>query len=372
MKVAIVGAGTAGLLCAAELCEGLPEFAKIDLIYSPNIRSIEVGESTLVKFPSVLSGCVDYSHFEDKDKLNSTTKYGVMFRNWNGDKFIPFASGAYGMHFDTKKFPEYILPKLKELYPNFSEIHKEIKDIVSLGKKVSVDGVEYDFAIDCRGFPEDYSDYYISPNVYLNAGIVVSSRDTPGTWEYTYHVAHRNGWMFGIPLKEKSGWGYLYNSDLTHRDDAFADLIDTLSDYDVRPYLPEAREFSFKNYYAKSVVNRDCNIFVNGNRALFLEPIQATSLSCYSLINEAIVDFIVEGVDYDTFKQQYYKMIEEAILFINIHYKNGSNFDSPFWNNASSKSTKLLDDYAIHNYTGWKLILDQNNQFRKRMFANFL
>ena len=65
-------------------------------------------------------------------------------------------------------------------------------------------------------------------------------------------------------------------------------------------------------------------------------------------------------------------MIEEAILFINIHYKNGSNFDSPFWNNASSKSTKLLDDYAIHNYTGWKLILDQNNQFRKRMFANFL
>ena len=50
MKVAVVGAGTAGLLSAMDFCVGLPNFAKITLIHSLSIGSLGVGESSLVIF----------------------------------------------------------------------------------------------------------------------------------------------------------------------------------------------------------------------------------------------------------------------------------------------------------------------------------
>ena len=166
MKVAIVGAGTAGLYCAVSLLESLPKFIKVDLIHSRVINPIEVGESSLVSFPHALSCGVDYVHHFDAAELGSTIKFGVQFKNWNGDPFIPFASGAYGIQFDTTKLPRFILPRLNKMYQNFSEKLKTVKEIKSLGKKVSIDGQIYDYVIDCRGYPEDYSDYIISDKVY--------------------------------------------------------------------------------------------------------------------------------------------------------------------------------------------------------------
>ena len=40
MKIAVVGAGTAGIYCAIELLEALPKFAKVDLIHSKSISTI--------------------------------------------------------------------------------------------------------------------------------------------------------------------------------------------------------------------------------------------------------------------------------------------------------------------------------------------
>ena len=55
-------------------------------------------------------------------------------------RLIPFASGSYGIQFDTTKFPQFIIPRLHEMYPNFSERVKTIKEIKSLGKKYLLDG----------------------------------------------------------------------------------------------------------------------------------------------------------------------------------------------------------------------------------------
>ena len=318
MKIAVVGAGTAGLYCSVELLESLPKFAKVDLIHSKSISPIEVGESSLISFPHALSCGVDYVHHFDSQELGSTVKYGVQFKNWNGVGLIPFASGSYGIQFDTTKFPQFVIPRLHKMYPNFSEKVRTVKKIKSLGRKVSLDGEEYDFVVDCRGYPEDYSDYIISDKVYLDSAIAIRSY-TPGDWEYTYHIAHKHGWMFGLPLQSRTGWGYLYNSKLTSQLEAQDDVARILEEYQVEFHSKDCREFSFKNYYAKSVMNEDGNIFVNGNRALFLEPIQATSLGCYGLINEMILDRI-ENDRYDN--ENYRKIMTEVIAFINLHYYN--------------------------------------------------
>ena len=367
MKVAIVGAGTAGLYCAVSLLESLPKFIKVDLIHSRVINPIEVGESSLVSFPHALSCGVDYVHHFDAAELGSTIKFGVQFKNWNGDPFIPFASGAYGIQFDTTKLPRFILPRLNKMYQNFSEKLKTVKEIKSLGKKVSIDGQIYDYVIDCRGYPEDYSDYIISDKVYLDSGIVVKSY-TPGDWEYTYHIAHEHGWMFGIPLQERTAWGYLWNSEVTSELEAQSNLVNLLGEYQIEYFSEDCRQFKFKNYYAKSIVNEDGNIFVNGNRALFLEPIQATSLGCYGIINGMIIDKILDD-KYDN--DMYHHIMDEVIKFINLHYLNGSNFDTPFWQMAS-KGAKELYDGIDPTKCNWNYILDWNPQFRQKMFDSFL
>ena len=115
-------------------------------------------------------------------------------------------------------------------------------------------------------------------------------------------------------------------------------------------------------------MNEDGNIFVNGNRALFLEPIQATSLGCYGLINEMILDRIESDV-YDN--QKYHDIMNEVIMFINLHYLRGSDYDTPFWRMATKGAEKLFDGVDPSKYN-WDYILDWNPQFRRQMFDNFI
>ena len=366
MKVAVVGAGTAGLLSAMDLCSELPKFAHVTLIHSLSINSLAVGESTLVNFPDSLTNAIDYNHVFDRKELGSSTKYGVQFKNWRGNSFVPFNGGSYGIHFDTSNLSSFVLPRLQKKYQNFRELKGVVESIVSDGQKVKIRLDEFDhtfdYVVDCRGYPENYEDYSKSPNVYLNSAIVVPSK-TKAKWEYTYHIAHKNGWMFGIPLGEKSGWGYLYNSDITGKDEALQDLEQTLSDqkntdgHFVDYDLSDVKEFSFENYYAKRIVNNDGNIFLNGNRALFFEPLQATSLGCYSFVIERVIDYIMNDVTIQQVKRGYNRLIEECLLFINLHYRGGSDFDTPFWKMATEKSNELLDQHDIETYD-WKYLID--------------
>ena len=73
--------------------------------------------------------------------------------------------------------------------------------------------------------------------------------------------------MFGIPL-QRTGWGYLWNSEVTSELEAQSNLVNLLGEYQIEYFSEDCRQFKFKNYYAKSIVNEDGNIFVNGNRAL--------------------------------------------------------------------------------------------------------
>ena len=375
MKVAVVGAGTAGLLTAVDLVSNLPDFASVTLIHSLSIGTISVGESTLSEFPTTLSKGIDYNHVFDRKELNSTTKYGVQFKNWRDSGFTPFQGGTHGIHFDTKNLPEFVLPRLHDQHENFHELHGVVESIKSKGKKavVNVDYYdhEFDYVVDCRGYPDNYEDYHRTPYVYLNSAIVIPSK-TPGDWEYTYHIAHKHGWMFGIPLNNRTTWGYLYNSDISSKDECFDNIVKVFSDKSntddrfINYDLDNIKEFKFENYCAKKIFNEDGNIWLNGNRALFLEPLQATSIGCYSQISSYIIQYINDDIDLDLVQKSYTKLMDECILFINMHYKNGSDYDSELWTLAKEKSNEILSKHDMENYQ-WEFLID-TLQLRDSMF----
>lgn len=94
---------------------------------------------------------------------------------------------------------------------------------------------------------------------------LVHAVDEPGTWKFTYHTAHENGWMFGIPLQKRQGWGYLYNDTITSKEDALKNFRE-IRNKDIN--LDNIREYMFKPFKANKYVNG--RIMVNGNSALFM------------------------------------------------------------------------------------------------------
>ena len=64
-------------------------------------------------------------------------------------------------------------------------------------------------------------------SIVINSAII-NVCDKPGDWEWTYHIAHPNGWMFGIPVSNRSSWGYLYNNKVTTKEEPLRTHIDSL------------------------------------------------------------------------------------------------------------------------------------------------
>lgn len=342
MNIAVIGTGTAGVMSLSHLLAWLPANCTIYSIYNPKIPMLGIGESTSTSIPKTLFYGTDFNLLTDAHELDATVKHGVKYSNWrNHNVYTALPPPNYAMHFNNFKLRDVSFDKFRIKWgKKFVEITGEIKILEDLGNKVQivVDDTEYnfDYVIDCRGFPEDYSKYEMVDTIPVNH-CLVHAVSTPGSWHYTHHMAHPNGWMFGIPLQTRQGWGYLYNDTITSRKDAESNL---------KEIFPEAksedlREFTFKNYKAKKFI--DGRIINNGNRALFYEPIEALSGWFYDQILRSFFDVIItEQLSQEVANNSLSQLAEDYELFICFMYHGGSIYDSEFWQTTKEKCSKRL------------------------------
>lgn len=344
MKVAVIGIGTAGLQTLAYFQDTLPSHIDIYSIHNPEQKILGIGESTTTFLPLMLSRSCGFTMLNDADKLDATTKHGVKYVNWRENSFNSHILPPYhGIHFNNFKLNELVLGRLRT-EKGFYEIHGDIKSIDqdehSVTLQIDDEAHTFDYIVDCRGYPDDYTDYKLLDYLPVNSAMV-HTVNKPGTWNYTYHQATKNGWMFGIPLQTRQGWGYLYNSDITSKDEAREDLQSLVKE----PL--QTREFSWKNYYKKNVV--DGRIISNGNRALFFEPIEALSGTFYEAVGVEAVNVIVGESTANEANARLVHTAETYATFVCFVYHGGSTFDTEFWKKTVDKTTKVL-----HNSYIWK------------------
>jgi hypothetical protein len=350
--IAVVGVGTAGITSLAHCLAWLPEEYTITSIYDPNTPILGIGESTTVSIPTSLYFGSKFTLLRDADHLDATIKHGVKYVDWRQEDLYSNIPPPYrGMHFNNFKLKDFTFDRFRSMWGDkFIEVHGKITDIVNEDDKAVVlldngQQLRYDYVVDCRGYPEDYSDYSISESIPVNHCLVHMVPE-PGEWEYTYHVAHRNGWMFGIPLKTRQGWGYLYNDKITEREDAIDDIA---TRFKVKPEDLNLREFAFKNYYAKKFL--DGRIMRNGNRALFFEPLEALSGWFYDGVIRNFFDHIFMNASPDFVNEKITNNAKDMESFICYIYHGGSKYDSKFWNITKQKCINHLNnDPRFHNY----------------------
>lgn len=356
MRIGVVGVGTAGLVSLSHLLAHTPADTIVTSIYDPNIKILGIGESSTFGLPKLLFQGTGFNLVEWADWLDATPKFGVSWKNWREKDFESVIQpGGYGIHFNNFKMKDFCFMRFEKMWPNkFNILEGTVSNITNQGTHASViinnTDEQFDLVIDCRGYPTDYTEYNLIEDMPVNHCLVHTVSE-PGTWNTTIHQATKNGWMFGIPLKTRQGWGYLYNDKITTKDDAIADIADI---FKTNIEKLDLREFAFKPYYAKTFF--DGRILKNGNRALFFEPMEALSGFFYESALRTLFDYFTTTLSIDDVNTTLTLMAQDLENFYHYVYQGGSIYNTEFWNTIKESSSNKLK-----NNTRWDETVNKVN-----------
>lgn len=342
-KLAVIGGGTAGILSVTHFCTWLDNSWEVVSIHNPDKKILGIGESTNGGFVSLLQYGLDFAPGspEDMARLDATLKYGSMFKQWRKEPFLnPLLDGNTAIHFNNYKFREYAYERLPKLWPKkFRLIEGDVKSIKNYPDRVTltIDDKDHDFdyVIDCMGFPEDYTGYTMSDCTLINHCLIHNVKDYEFE-PYTDHIATKNGWMFGVPLAERKTYGYMFNDTITSKEEALEDMKEFF-----KADAIDGREYFFKCYYAKELVNG--RIGRNGNKAIFFEPLVANSIFLYIHSARVFFDYMMGNFDARAANASFVKGVQDLEDLISHYYSGGSTFQSKFWELASRAAKERLE-----------------------------
>ena len=166
------------------------------------------------------------------------------------------------MHFTPKKLSDAVLSS-----DLFNVKEQEVTDPEK--------EIDADFIIDCRGRKarnKDNLDTIINP---INSVLLASLPKRDLLW--TEAQATPNGWTFVVPVEDKLSLGYLYNADLTSKEEATKDFQERFGVKEIEHSMKFDNYCSFNPFVGERTL-------LNGNQCAFIEPLEATATGLYLYI----------------------------------------------------------------------------------------
>jgi tryptophan halogenase len=265
------------------------------------------------------------------------------------NKIFDFESlSGVSVHFNATKLAN----KLKEV-----ALNRGIKIVDGKIKTVNLDEKQYvksltlennhiiecDFVFDCSGFHrliigKTFNSKWKSYKEFLpvDSAIPFFIDMTDTIPPYTEAIAMKYGWMWKIPLQNRFGCGYVYDSSLISEQEA-ADEIETVLGY--APFYPRKDRGGFKfdaGCYEEVWINNCVAIGLSGN---FIEPLEATSIfaSIIQLTEFSKIEDSITGSSEDLRKKFNKDIIDlntSISNFIYFHYMTLRK-DTEFWQKFS-------------------------------------
>jgi tryptophan halogenase len=180
---------------------------------------------------------------------------------------------------------------------------------------------------------------------------------------YTLAHAKNAGWMFRIPVWDRYGNGYIYDSNFITKEQAAQEMFEHFG-----KEIEIGREFKFDPGSLKQVWISNCCAI--GLSSSFFEPLEATSIGSSILQTFCLMDMLV-NYDERTITE-YNKHINDLFLnirdFVFLHYLGGRN-DTDFWKYVS---TIKIPESLQYNLEKWEnkipIQLDFDGTSHYRMF----
>lgn len=333
-KISVVGGGTAGFVSALILKTRFPS-KKIQIIRSKKIGIIGVGEGSTEHWNEFMN-YLGITYQDLIKNCDATFKSGIMFKNWHDKDYLhsigpehEIINGQYRtyyakiishnmpnkllnplgtwentvdewhldnaspynqFHFNTTKLNNY-LSYIAER-KGITIIDDEITDVILdstgdidyvIGEKTNYNS---DFYIDCTGFKKlligqlgaKWNSY--SKWLKMKSAITFPTDPTEEIDLWTTARAMDYGWMFTIPVYDRNGNGYIFDSDYISADQA-KDEVEKL----LGKEITVGKQINFDPGALDKVwINNCCAI---GLSASFVEPLEATSIG--TSINQAFL-----------------------------------------------------------------------------------
>jgi hypothetical protein len=334
-RLAVLGAGSAGLLTAVHLTTWLDNSWQVFVVHNPQKKILGIGESTNGAFISLLERGTNFSvaKAEDLAALDATIKYGSKFSNWRPHAWInPLLSGNIAIHFNNRRFKDFCFQRLSALWPDtFRSLEADVQEVQSYADHVRIltdqGRHDFDYVVDCTGTPASFAGYTLSDCTLVDRCRIHMVRDYDYE-PFTDHIATPDGWMFGVPLKGYKTYGYLYHHAFTDDRAAEEGMKRALGVPRLEAGEYDA-QYAFRCYYANELISG--RVAKNGNKALFFEPLLANSMFLYIYAARLIYDQLVSGQDQSLCNGLFVKAVREMEDVISYYYQGGSTFDSPFW-----------------------------------------
>ena len=330
MKIAIIGKGTSAIITTL-VC--IQHGHEVEIYYDPDSLPLNVGESTTPNIGELLKNVLDISIGDLRDISIVSFKNGIKFINWGkSDHFRHnFSTNLNAFHFESSTFNSYINQKLEEFGVKYHA--KKVTKHHIENNKIYIDGNKYDFLISCSGWSD--TDEYNEPIFETVNSAILYTEDGIDDPTYTIHRATEHGWQFGLPFPDRNltKCGYLFNSKF-HNKEEVQKLLGK----------EDCKTIDWTPKYAKKMVVSKYEAY-NGNRLMFLEPLQALSLYYYELFANYICKFL-ENRTLQTFESanhSYYNEIFHYQISLAFHYQYGSNFDSVFWQDIHKKAKYIMN-----------------------------
>ena len=266
----------------------------------------------------------------------------------------------FALHFDAVSLSEELtrvaqsrgIEFVEGVLENFEQ--DETGDVKTLILE-SGERLEADFIFDASGFkwffPQELGSDWVSHKEYLpvDAAIPFSLPMEEKIPAYTDAIAMKYGWMWKIPLQNRYGCGYVFDSSLITAEEAQAEVEEYLGHE-----IEVNRTLQFEPGYYKDPWKH--NVIAVGLAAGFVEPLEATSIT--SLV--AQLRNVLSSPDQmatrdpraaDLYNKQFTSMNEEIAALINFHYLTDRE-DTEFWKRfkADSVVPSLADKLDIMEY----------------------
>jgi len=258
----------------------------------------------------------------------------------------------YSYHFDAKLMALFLRKKAEQR--SVKRIEGKVEEIISnedgsiKGIKVNNQIYDSDFVFDCTGFNrliigKHFNTEWVSYKDQLKINTAIPfflPQETDHIKPYTQAIAMKYGWMWKIPLQDRYGCGYNFDSNYTSVDEAKKEVEEYLNQEIKINKVIEFEAGRYKNVWVK-------NCIALGLSAGFTEPIEATSIWTVMTQLYNLTKLNISNTTHH-FKDEYNDYIggfNDSILnFLYYHYLTERN-DTDFWKDYQSTTItpKSLD-----------------------------
>jgi hypothetical protein len=358
MKIAVLGGGTAGTMAAVHMTWAFPA-AELVHVVDPRIPILGVGESSTPAVPRWLAQVGGPTLADLRRRCAATLKRAGRFEGWGTrhrsflHRFQPAGEVAY--HFDAGRLVQVLAEHVRG-----QRLDAHVTALESDGRSATVclsDGARLccDYVLDARGFPPPGDpDVVPLPCIPTNAALVQFTTSI-GDPEVTRNIARPHGWVFIIPLADRTGAGYLHDTTTSSRAEVEADFEALLREEGVEG-IGERRLLRFPNFTRRTTF--DGAVMRVGNAASFAEPLEALAIGTAIFQLRSFTQWVRRAAQAGqlgarrsapdpqrllAFNEGLQSFARRNAIFLAWHYAAGSPFDTPFWANARACFSRAVE-----------------------------